>query len=256
MLRCVAGVVYVEPFREIRPGSVCRCRGRRQSRHHDGSPGPGALQQQRKPPRQRPRLPRIVACPRRRARPPAGSHWYYRIDRVTKRQCWYLREESDTADDKFARAAPPASAPTSARSFGRRGAGVAAATNHHAQVDRRRACRMGFPATPRRTKSARQSRASGCGGPPHRSCKIARAQPCRTCWRRRRCRRCDGMTLPPRRVLHSIQPISRSPPPIRPQRQPPQAEEVQQPAVDQVVPAPQPTRRRQSRPHRCRSCCW
>ena len=22
---------------------------------------------------------------------PSGSHWYYRIDRVTKRQCWYLR---------------------------------------------------------------------------------------------------------------------------------------------------------------------
>ncbi|KRQ95741.1 hypothetical protein CQ12_03970 [Bradyrhizobium jicamae] len=42
---------------------------------------------------------------------PAGSHWYYRIDRTTKRQCWYLREESDKADDKFARAAPPASAP-------------------------------------------------------------------------------------------------------------------------------------------------
>ncbi|MEH2498372.1 hypothetical protein V1294_004851 [Bradyrhizobium sp. AZCC 1678] len=45
---------------------------------------------------------------------PSGSHWYYRIDRVTKRQCWYLREESDTADDKFARAAPPASAPSAA----------------------------------------------------------------------------------------------------------------------------------------------
>jgi len=45
---------------------------------------------------------------------PSGNHWYYRIDRVTKRQCWYLREESDTADDKFARAAPPASAPASA----------------------------------------------------------------------------------------------------------------------------------------------
>src|SRR5215217_5154105 len=42
---------------------------------------------------------------------PSGSHWYYRIDRVTKRQCWYLREESDAAEDKFARAAPPASAP-------------------------------------------------------------------------------------------------------------------------------------------------
>ncbi|MCA6113432.1 hypothetical protein J6524_00600 [Bradyrhizobium sp. WSM 1738] len=41
---------------------------------------------------------------------PAGSHWYYRIDRATKRQCWYLREESEKADDKFARAAPPAAA--------------------------------------------------------------------------------------------------------------------------------------------------
>ena len=45
---------------------------------------------------------------------PSGSHWYYRIDRVTKRQCWYLREESDAGDDKFARAAPPTSAPASA----------------------------------------------------------------------------------------------------------------------------------------------
>jgi hypothetical protein len=31
-----------------------------------------------------------------------GQHWYYRIDRATKRQCWYSREESDTV----ARAAP------------------------------------------------------------------------------------------------------------------------------------------------------
>jgi hypothetical protein len=43
---------------------------------------------------------------------PAGSHWYYRIDRATKRQCWYLREENENADDKFARAAPPASPPS------------------------------------------------------------------------------------------------------------------------------------------------
>ncbi|WOH48012.1 hypothetical protein [Bradyrhizobium sp. sBnM-33] len=42
---------------------------------------------------------------------PSGSHWYYRIDRATKRKCWYLREESEKADDKFARAAPPESAP-------------------------------------------------------------------------------------------------------------------------------------------------
>jgi hypothetical protein len=36
---------------------------------------------------------------------PAGSHWKYRIDRVTKRQCWYLRE----ADEKSTRAAPQGS---------------------------------------------------------------------------------------------------------------------------------------------------
>ncbi|SDP40499.1 hypothetical protein [Afipia sp. GAS231] len=33
---------------------------------------------------------------------PAGSHWYYRLERGTKRQCWYLRDEND----KSARAAP------------------------------------------------------------------------------------------------------------------------------------------------------
>src|SRR5260221_11613114 len=32
---------------------------------------------------------------------PAGSHWYYRLERGTKRQCWYLRDEND----KSARAA-------------------------------------------------------------------------------------------------------------------------------------------------------
>jgi hypothetical protein len=36
-----------------------------------------------------------------------GSHWYYRIDRATKRQCWYLREDGD----KSTRATPPVSAP-------------------------------------------------------------------------------------------------------------------------------------------------
>ena len=28
---------------------------------------------------------------------PEGSHWYYRIDHATKRQCWYLREEGEKA---------------------------------------------------------------------------------------------------------------------------------------------------------------
>lgn len=42
---------------------------------------------------------------------PQGSHWHYRIDRVTKSQCWYLREEgeklSQTAPPNSSRAAKP-----------------------------------------------------------------------------------------------------------------------------------------------------
>jgi hypothetical protein len=37
---------------------------------------------------------------------PEGSHWYYRIDRVTKQHCWYLRGENE----KLSQAAPPATA--------------------------------------------------------------------------------------------------------------------------------------------------
>ena len=32
-----------------------------------------------------------------KAAAPAGGHWYYRIDRATKRHCWYLGEEKDKA---------------------------------------------------------------------------------------------------------------------------------------------------------------
>jgi hypothetical protein len=28
---------------------------------------------------------------------PAGSHWHYRVDRSSKRKCWYVREENDKA---------------------------------------------------------------------------------------------------------------------------------------------------------------
>ena len=35
---------------------------------------------------------------------PQGQHWYYRIDRTTKRQCWYLRDK----DDASSQAAVPA----------------------------------------------------------------------------------------------------------------------------------------------------
>lgn len=43
---------------------------------------------------------------------PEGSHWYYRIDRVSKRHCWYLRGEgeklSQTAEPNPSAAAKPA----------------------------------------------------------------------------------------------------------------------------------------------------
>jgi len=39
--------------------------------------------------------------------PPAGGHWYYRVDRVTKRACWYVGE----AKERPARAAPEMSPP-------------------------------------------------------------------------------------------------------------------------------------------------
>src|SRR3954471_38443 len=42
---------------------------------------------------------------------PAGKHWYFRIERGTKRQCWYLREQSETtaqrATSRPIRLAPP-----------------------------------------------------------------------------------------------------------------------------------------------------
>ena len=38
---------------------------------------------------------------------PSGSHWYYRIERATKRQCWYIGDEKE----KSARAAPATSPP-------------------------------------------------------------------------------------------------------------------------------------------------
>jgi hypothetical protein len=34
---------------------------------------------------------------------PQGGHWYYRVDRVTKRHCWYLGEERE----KLSQIAPP-----------------------------------------------------------------------------------------------------------------------------------------------------
>jgi hypothetical protein len=39
--------------------------------------------------------------------PPQGGHWYYRIDRSTKRHCWYVGDERE----KLARSAPRNSSP-------------------------------------------------------------------------------------------------------------------------------------------------
>lgn len=39
---------------------------------------------------------------------PAGGHWYYRIERTTKRHCWYLGEERD----KLSRATPQNPSPS------------------------------------------------------------------------------------------------------------------------------------------------
>ena len=49
---------------------------------------------------------------------PSGSHWYYRIDRTTKRHCWYLGPQRDaraqTAPANTASIAPSKAAPSTA----------------------------------------------------------------------------------------------------------------------------------------------
>ena len=43
--------------------------------------------------------------------PPQGSHWYYRLDRATRRQCWYLGAEGAPARARQARSRMKGSAP-------------------------------------------------------------------------------------------------------------------------------------------------
>ncbi|UPK39728.1 hypothetical protein IVB18_22380 [Bradyrhizobium sp. 186] len=45
---------------------------------------------------------------------PQGQHWHYRLDRSTKRQCWYLRAEDGKATTQSAQAATDTPAPDSA----------------------------------------------------------------------------------------------------------------------------------------------
>ena len=109
----------------------------------------------------------------------AGSHWYYRIDRATKRQCWYLREEGRQVHPRHA-------AGFSAGNFGRsRGAGRAAVAHDHAQSDFRSARRIYLPAIPRRADPSCQSRVTNDrrSRPPHRPFRIASAPHRRKCAR-------------------------------------------------------------------------
>lgn len=63
---------------------------------------------------------------------PPGKHWYYRIERGTKRHCWYLREEgeapSQTATSTPARRATPEVAPDGETKLAR------SATDAHAEI--------------------------------------------------------------------------------------------------------------------------
>ena len=74
--------------------------------------------------------------------PPAGGHWYYRIDRATKRACWYIGDEKA----KVSRAAPENSPPAANSCF-------AAEQRRHAAFDRQRARRIAAAADTRRAGS-------------------------------------------------------------------------------------------------------
>jgi hypothetical protein len=51
---------------------------------------------------------------------PEGSHWYYRIDRATKRHCWYLRQEDGKPLQITAPDSSPSATPASAEATMRR----------------------------------------------------------------------------------------------------------------------------------------
>ena len=46
---------------------------------------------------------------------PQGGHWYYRIDRATKKHCWYVGDEREKAAKVVARNSAPAAKPVTPR---------------------------------------------------------------------------------------------------------------------------------------------
>jgi hypothetical protein len=170
---------------------------------------------------------------------PSGSHWYYRIDRVTKRQCWYLREEADTADDKFARAAPPASAPAATS------APAAASAAEEPTSPQQRTITRKSIADARAEWVSQQPRAEP--NSPARVERAVAAVPAPAVQNNPRAAMPNVLAPAPlssmrwndaptttRTSLNStdLQVAAANPPAA----QPPQAEEVRQPAVDQVMP--------------------
>jgi len=163
---------------------------------------------------------------------PSGSHWYYRIDRTTKRQCWYLREESDAADDKFARAAPPASAPPQA----------SASDEPPQRTITRKSiadARAEWVSQQPRAEPARVERAVATAPAPAVQNNPRAAMPnvlapaplSSMRWN-------DAPTTRSLTNPSDLQVAAANPPVAQsPQAQPPQAELMQQPVVDQVVPA-------------------
>ncbi|MEH2533729.1 hypothetical protein V1277_006975 [Bradyrhizobium sp. AZCC 1588] len=159
---------------------------------------------------------------------PSGSHWYYRIDRTTKRQCWYLREENEKADDKFARAAPPQSAPAGSS------AEVPQQTETRKSFDDARAewVAQQNRAEPNPPAKA-ESRTAGAGpasadqnGPRATMPNVLAPAPLAT-MRWNDAPAASASTNPANLQVAAA---------ATPANQPPQADEVQQPAADQVAP--------------------
>ena len=95
---------------------------------------------------------------------PEGSHWYYRIERGTKRHCWYLREEGEKVSQSAPSSAAPSAKPITPKAepaiagFGR---GRPRRTACRANARRRRAARpprRSAPAPMRSAPTASRSR--------------------------------------------------------------------------------------------------
>ena len=72
----------------------------------------------------------MIASPGRNATAPQGSHWYYRVDRLSHRECWYLGPErrththQDASPARSMSAQPASQTPTEARTAEAVGAGA------------------------------------------------------------------------------------------------------------------------------------